>query len=184
MNLKSASTLSFAAIFLLSAAACTPADRPSTLARQNTPIYTQQITHYGPGLYSLKLSEKQALTCAFSEPTAASPTRAECAATFPVTWKLIDETHAQAAKLIISQDTSGLLQVNASQKPLITVRMVPTEITGTAEIAGMRVLLKENEARFSIDSDKEHEVLITPDSYEAIQAADSQNGSTAMVSTT
>ncbi|MFP7365196.1 hypothetical protein SFC07_05375 [Corynebacterium callunae] len=184
---KSASTFGFMAVLLLGAVACTPADRPSEQPRQNTPIYTQQsqpLTHYGPGLYQLQLAKNQALTCVFSEPTAVSPTRAECAAGFPTTWKLLDETHAQAATLIISQDAAGAIAVNASKEPLITIQIVPTSITGSAEIAGMKVTLQENEARFSIASDPAHTVLITPDSYEAIEAANSPMSSAAKVSDT
>lgn len=124
----------------------------------------------GSGLYSIDMGEQQQLTCVlFDEPSASTHIVATCAAIFPVTWKLKDGAHEQAAKLEISQSTTGELSVHASKKPLITTMIMPTKITEITKINRLYVVPGENEVRFFSTNRDANPVLITPDSYEVLK---------------
>ncbi|BAU94505.1 hypothetical protein N24_0243 [Corynebacterium suranareeae] len=132
-----------------------------------------------PGLYSIDLGEQQKLTCMlFDEPSTEALIVASCAAGFPVTWKLLDGAHEQAAKLDISRTETGELSVDASKEPLITTMVVPTEITEPTVINGLYVVPGDNEVRFFATDPKVNPVLITPDSYEVVEDSAAKVGAT------
>ncbi len=173
---------------MLALGGCTPADTPaispaaSTFAQvANSPQPTTPppapttasipagIPTFGPGLYRLDLNEDQWLTCMIYE----SPGDvAICGADFPVTWKMMNGAHKQASRIIISQDDDGIFDVRADNKPMLTTRIMPTDITGTALISGVYVSVSNNEALFAnTEEDTTGAVLITPDSYEVLSEA-------------
>ena len=66
-------------------------------------------------------------------------------------------------------DENGDLDVRAEVEAMRTPKIMPTEITDEAVIAGLHVHLTDNEARFSTNPDElPGSVLITPDSFEVV----------------
>ena len=159
-------TGALAAFFLLTA--CTPAESPEI-----APTATATL---GNGLYSINMGANQELLCSlFDDPSHPSERDvvARCAANFPVTWKLIDDNHEQAAHLEISQNGAGELSITAHKDPLMTVMIVPTPITESTVVNRLYIEPSTNEVRFFSTNSASPEiaespVLITPDSYEVL----------------
>lgn len=134
-----------------------------------TPALAATPATAGNGLYSIDMGDEQKLTCVlFDEPSTEAHVVASCAATFPVTWKLLDGAHEQAAKLEITQAQDGELSVTASKEPLITTMIVPTSITKPTTVNRLVVVPGEHEVRFFATDPDVLPVLITPDSYEVL----------------
>lgn len=172
---------------MITLAGCAPAEittAHATTTGGDFPVFVQaateqpaekptDTTHHGPGLYRLDLGtgptedQQQFLTCMLHDDAPGDVV--SCEADFPVRWKELDGQHRQARTVIISQDEDGDLDVRAEVEPMRTIRIVPTDITGEAVIAGLHVQLTDDEARFSTDPDEVvGSVLITPDSFEVI----------------
>lgn len=179
----------------MSLAGCAPVDSTAAYATTNGefPVFVEvatekptgqsEISHHGPGLYRLDLgvaegsdigpgpgpaqTEQQFLTCMAHEDTPGDVI--SCQADFPVRWKETDGQHRQARTVIISMDENGDLDVRAEVEAMRTPKIMPTEITDEAVIAGLHVHLTDNEARFSTNPDElPGSVLITPDSFEVV----------------
>lgn len=143
-------------------------------AAPDTTAQGDEVPVHGPGLYRLALGtgtgpeegKDQFLICMFHE----SPGDvAICKANIPVRWKELDGQHRQASRVIISQDSDGLLEVRADNEKMMTTRILPTDITDEAVISGLHISVDNNEAHFSADPEEiAGSVLVTPDSYEII----------------
>lgn len=166
-------------VFIQAASSPLPAAAAQAAPRTQAALAAQgeavEIPTYGPGLYQLALGpgsgptaeQKQFLLCMVHE---APGDVAVCSATMPVRWKETTGQHRQASRILIHQEQQGQdLSVRADTEAMAVIRIVPTDITGEAVIAGLHVRVEDNEAYFSTSPEElVGSVLITPDSYEVI----------------